>query len=208
MGDRKPTSLQAAIGADQSARALGQTGRAATGAAAGEDGGEAVQLAMFEGSSVFGTLKDADGKPLPSGGRGRPKGSRNRTTQDLIRLISETGRHPIIAMAEIVATPIDVIAKTLGCKKIEAAEYHRKVMSDLAPYVAQKLPQAVQITGANAGMLMIVDTRSQGQIDGLDLVLAKAQGPVEDIEEYQEVSEGDGAASNGEASNGQVKVLK
>jgi hypothetical protein len=72
-----------------------------------------------------------------------------------VKLIESTGRHPILAMAEIVATPIDVIAATLACTRLEAAEYHRKVMSDLAPYVAQRLPLAVQVQGATAGMLVI-----------------------------------------------------
>lgn len=145
MGAEKDSGLRSALDLDRKAKAL---------AADGRDQGEPGLLDLFAGTSVFGHVKEPNKDRRPVGG-GRPKGAINRTTRDLVKLIEATGRHPIIAMAEIVATPIDVIAATLGCSPLEAAEYHRKVMSDLAPYVAQKLPTAVQISGANAGVLVV-----------------------------------------------------
>jgi hypothetical protein len=182
-------------------RDLAENGRPVSPGADGSDQGEdadAVQHELFAGSSVFGTVVGADFKSVPTGGRGRPKGSRSRSTQQLIKLISETGRHPVLAMAEIVSTPIDAIARTLGCTKLEAAEYHRKVMSDLAPYVAQRLPQAVQISGANAGMLMInLGGNMDEALRGLDMKVVDhvADDATED-EENQEVSGDDGATSH------------
>jgi hypothetical protein len=186
---------------DQGVRDLAENGRPVSPGADGSDQGEdadAVQHELFAGSSVFGTVVGADFKSVPTGGRGRPKGSRSRSTQQLIKLISETGRHPVLAMAEIVSTPIDAIARTLGCTKLEAAEYHRKVMSDLAPYVAQRLPQAVQISGANAGMLMInLGGNMDEALRGLDMKVVDhvADDATED-EENQEVSGDDGATSH------------
>lgn len=144
--------LSGALQLDQAAIDLAKVG-----AAGGENGAdrEAEQLGLFSAGSVFGEIRMPDGEKIPRTGPGRPRGSANRTTRDLVKLIERSGRNPILAMAEIVATPIDVIASTLGCTRLEAAEYHRKVMGDLAPYVAQKLPTAVQIQGANAGMLVI-----------------------------------------------------
>jgi len=144
-----------------------------------------IQLPMFREQSVFGKVVTPEGHVVKRSGPGRPRGSQNRTTRDLVRLIEATGRNPILAMAEIVATPIDVIARTLGCKKIEAAEYHRKVMSDLAPYVAQKLPTAVQLSGANAGML-VVNLGGDQQALGLQMALAARQI---DIEQNQALSD-------------------
>lgn len=162
----------------------------------------AEQLSMFSGSSVFGTIKEPDGREHKLGGPGRPRGP-SRVTRELVKLIEATGRHPILAMAEIVATPIDVIAKTLGCKKIEAAEYHRKVMSDLAPYVAQRLPLAVQVQGANAGMLVINLGGPIGeQAKGLDMrVVSGIQIEGEKLNEINEADE----PSHDEPSHGEAK---
>lgn len=203
MADRKPTALQAAIGADDGARELAENG------AAGDQGEDAenVQHDLFAGSSVFGTVLDADFKPVATGGRGRPKGSKSRTTQQLIKLISETGRHPVLAMAEIVSTPIDAIARTLSCTKLEAAEYHRKVMSDLAPYVAQRLPQAVQISGANAGMLMInLGGNMDEALRGLDFkVVDHVAEPDDEDEENQGLSADDNKPSHDMPSHDEDK---
>jgi hypothetical protein len=169
---------------------------------------EEIQLGLFSGGSVFGTIRTPEGGELARSGPGRPRGSRNRTTRDLVKLIEGHGRHPVIAMAEIVATPIDVLAKTLGCKKIEAAEYHRKVMADLAPYVAQKLPTAVQVQGANAGLLVIntgapVD---KAAIVGLAMqVVQGGQWPLIDGEENQGVSGETGDPSHAAPSHGEGK---
>lgn len=203
MSDRKPSAAAAAVGADNGVRDLAENGAAG---GQGEDA-DGVQHELFAGSSVFGQVLGADFKPIATGGRGRPKGSRSRTTQQLIKLISETGRHPVLAMAEIVSTPIDVIARTLGCTKLEAAEYHRKVMSDLAPYVAQRLPQAVQISGANAGMLMInLGGNMDEALRGLDMRVVEHVADDEgDSEENQKVSDDDGAPSHGSPSHDEDK---
>jgi hypothetical protein len=191
------SGVRGALKLDDAARSL-----ALQNAAANPD---VDQLGLFEGSSVFGTLTMGTTKVIPNS-KGRPKGSPNRTTADLVKLIQATGRHPLLAMAEIVATPIDVIAATLGCKKLEAAEYHRKVMSDLAPYVAQRQPQALQIEGANAGMLHLIVgmAATGGEVGGfgLDLTLSAQSEPVTiENEQNQGLSENDSAASNDQPSN-------
>jgi hypothetical protein len=123
-------------------------------------------------------------------------------------------------MAEIVATPISVLAQSLGCKPIEAAEFWRKVASDLAGYVHQKLPTAVQVSGANAGMLVIMPRGMEGGTAGLDLRLAAHDGQgrvqvldlnalpsAEDLanEENQGLSSNDDASSHGEPSHDKGK---
>lgn len=145
---------------------------------------EDVQLALFEGSSVFGTLR-VEGQRIVPNGRGRPRGSVNRTTADMVKLIQSTGRHPLLAMAEIVATPINVIAETLGCTMLEAATYHRQVMSDLAPYVAQRMPLALQVEGANAGTLNLVINAVAGAAAGLGMTLADEAHIIGNDEETQ-----------------------
>ena len=196
MSREKGRAIEGELGLDQAARDLAHNG----------DGEGEVQLSIFREQSVFGTIRTPDGGEIRRSGPGRPRGSKNRTTTDLIRLIETTGRHPILAMAEIVATPIEVIAKTLGCSKAVAAEYHRKVMADLAPYVAQKLPTAIQLQGGNAGMLVIntgapVD---QAAIVGLAMKLTSGEVklPVIDHEENQALSGDDDAPSHDAPSHG------
>lgn len=198
MSGKAEGGLRGALELDQAARQLASDldrGRAAA-AKSGEagdgapgapgDGGadpDAAQLGLFAGESVFGQIRRPDGVNLPRSGPGRPRGSTNRTTRDLVKLITATGKHPLLAMAEIVSTPIDVIAATLCCTRLEAAEYHRKVMSDLAPYVGQKMPTAVQIAGANAGLLVINLGGPLGEAaKGLDMRLIEGEAQPVDFQ--------------------------
>lgn len=167
---------------------------------------EAAQLGLFAGESVFGRIRMPGGETVRSG-PGRPRGSTNRSTRDLVKLIEAIGKNPIMAMAEIVATPIDVIAATLGCKKVEAAEYHRKVMSDLAPYVAQKLPTAVQVQGANAGLLMINTGAplDQAALQAIAREIVAGAWPAIEHEENQALSENETEPSHGAPSHAEDK---
>lgn len=191
MASKPDAGLRAAIDLDQAASDLDKGRAAGLGNGAAAVDADAEQLGLFSGS-VFGTLRKATGEPIRSG-PGRPRGSLNRSTRDLVKLIESRGKNPLLAMAEIVATPIDVIAATLGCKRIEAAEYHRKVMSDLAPYLAQKLPTAVQISGANAGMLVINLGRPVEAVQGLDMTLIEGEAvDLGEDEKPNEINEGEG----------------
>lgn len=172
--------------------------------AADAENGAAEQAELFPGSSVFGMLKMPEGREPPRSGPGRPRGSRNRRTLDLADYATKLGGNPVLRMIEIVATPIDVIAKTLGCKLIEAAEYHRKVMSDLGPYIEQKLPTAVQLQGANAGMLVINLGGPVGQqAVGLDITLINQNSAdaarIIEHEENQALSDDAGSAPHDDA---------
>lgn len=199
MAGKSEGGLPEALQLDQAARDL--VNERAGGSEKGADTA-AEQLGLFSSRSVFGEIKEPDGRVHQAVGPGRPRGP-SRVTRDLVKLIESTGRHPILAMAEIVATPIDVIAKTLGCKKIEAAEYHRKVMSDLAPYVAQRLPLAVQVQGANAGMLVINLGGAVG--DGaIGLNLKPVEGIQIEGEKLNEIN-GDDAQSHDSQSHGEAK---
>jgi len=197
--------LKDALQLDRAAADLVQ-GRAAGAETGAPGGGDAAaeQLALFSAGSVFGQIK-VPGEPiLPRTGPGRPRGSINRTTKDLVKLIEATGRHPLLAMAEIVAMPIDIIAATLGCKKIEAAEYHRKVMADLAPYVAQKMPTMIQPVGANAGYLIINTGAPVGPgAAGLDITVI--DGEQANVLISLDADESEAATSHGDASHGEAK---
>lgn len=192
--------LKDALALDQAARDL-ETGSAAA-AETGAADADAGQLGLFASSHPLGELKRPGGE-IVRAGPGRPRGSLNRSTRDLVKLITARGKHPLLGLAEIVATPVDVLAATLGCKRIEAAEYQRKCRADLLPYVSQKLPTAIQIEGGNAGMLVINLGGALGEAaKGLDMKLIDA---VPEAEENQSLSEDDAAQSHGDASHDEAK---
>ena len=195
MGE-KLTGAAKALNLDERARAL-----AVQNAAADPEGD---QLGLFEGSSVFGTIVVGTDRIVPNG-RGRPKGSQNKSTAELVKYLQSKGRHPLVGLAEIVATPIDVLARTLGCEKLEAAEFWRKCAGELAPYMAQKQPMALQVEGANAGTLNLVVGVNVGGDGGgqfgLTATLATAQAAIIEHEQNQALSEGEAAASNSAPSN-------
>lgn len=121
---------------------------------------DAVQADMFAEAPVLGRLvcRDDQGvkQPLPKrAGPGRPPGARNRTTRQMIDMITGRYGHPLMRLAELASTPIEVLADTFGCSLLEAAEFSRKCQNDLAPYVAQRLPQLHQIEQVTAGALII-----------------------------------------------------
>lgn len=175
----------------------------------GEAGADEVQEDLFADSAALPTLlvPKTDGSyghdTLERRGPGRPKGSRNLKTRQLVELVTQKYGHPVLRMAELAATPIPILAKTLGMSMADAAEYHRKLQNDLAPYVAQKLPQMHQIDNSTVGMLMINLGGQAGGMNtsefGIPLQLSGDQGEAieakENIEENQEVEEADAAQS-------------
>lgn len=127
--------------------------------------------------------------------RGRPAGSKNRRTEEWARFILSQRRSPLLFMAEICATPLADLARTMACTKLEAAEFARKCASDLAPYLHQRQPQAIAVEGANAGMLTIIQFGAPG---GPDL---GAFGLAMQVQQNQGVSEAIEDASHGDASH-------
>lgn len=205
MAGKPDGGVREVLGLDQAADDLVQA------RAAGAENAEPAQVELFPGQTVWGEVRMPNGRgEPPRTGPGRPRGSRNRRTQDLADYAARLGGNPIIKLIEIVATPIDVIAATLACSKIEAAEYWRKCADSVAPYIEQKLPTAVQLQGANAGMLVINLGGPVGeQAVGLDLRVLAANYAESDRliehEQNQALSGDDAEASHGEASHGEGK---
>lgn len=72
-------------------------------------------------------------------GRGRPAGAENRTTRDLRAFLGATYRHPLVTLARIQAQDPLELARTLGCKPMEALDRITRAAEALAPYMAGKL---------------------------------------------------------------------
>lgn len=126
---------------------------------------EVVQAGLFEELETCETgALDAPSPlsaALPSAGRkvGRPKGSKNRRTEAVTAWLLTQHRHPLSVMMEAYSRSPIQFAADIGLQPDpETGLYSNDLLVDLvklqlrmaeacAPYVAQKLPQAVQVEG-------------------------------------------------------------
>ncbi len=90
---------------------------------------------------------------------GRRPGSRNRRTEATVRWLLSQHRHPLQVMAEAYSMSTAELAARIGLKVGEDGVYANETLLELfklqvrmaealAPYVAQRLPQAVTVEGA------------------------------------------------------------
>ena len=82
--------------------------------------------------------------------KGRPAGSRNRRTEATVRWLLSQHRHPLAVMAEIYSMTPVALAAQLGVEAtddtiLELFKLQLRMAEAVAPYVAQRLPQAVTL---------------------------------------------------------------
>ena len=92
------------------------------------------QLRLFGGP----TPSAHAGGPLKS--KGRPKGSRNKATEDFVRFITSQYGTPGEVLARTYARPVRELAAELGCSLKEAHELRMKAADALMPYMHSKRP--------------------------------------------------------------------
>lgn len=126
------------------------------------DMGEIVQAGLFEELEPCETgALDAPSPlsaALPSAGRrpGRPKGSKNRRTEAVTAWLLQQHRHPLAVMMEAYSMAPADFARSIGITAPDAdtlldiVKLQLRMAEAVAPYVAQKLPQAVQVEGGAA----------------------------------------------------------
>lgn len=147
---------------------------------------------------LFGALPaDPDGAgelELPAGprGRGRPPGSRNRSTDEWARFLLTRYRSPLIGLAEIAqATPAELQAALAvegkpdeGVTLPEALRLIMQAAATLAPYLHQKQPTAIDAGGAGMLTLIIQKGDGGGVGEGARIIPADAED-AEEVEENQ-----------------------
>lgn len=174
--------------------------------------GAEAALARWQGApevqqgSLFGAdPAEPDGigelAPAPRG-RGRPPGSRNKSTEDWSRFLLTRYRSPLIGLAEIAqATPAALQQELGGAPDSEGKggvtlpECLRIIMSAqqaLAPYLHQKQPTALDAGGAGLFTLVIEGGGGSDGGEGVRII------PHEETEEKQAVSAPLAARSDGE----------
>ncbi len=80
-------------------------------------------------------------------GPGRPAGSRNKRTEAWTSFLLSNYRSPLEALAQIVAARVEDLAARLDCKRVEAFKLQIMAAKELAPYLHQKQPVALDIQG-------------------------------------------------------------
>lgn len=126
------------------------------------DMAEVVQAGLFEElepcetgnltapSPLAAALSSAPRKP------GRPKGSKNRRTEAVTAWLLTQHRHPLSVMMEAYSMSPADFAKAIGIASpdsdtlLDIVKLQLRMAEAVAPYVAQKLPQAVQVEGGAA----------------------------------------------------------
>ena len=164
---------------------------AAGGAAAAGDAAVAADLAAE--SADFAARMGLQALDLPAARRGRPRGSKNRAPEQTRALIRQMGGDPLLAAAQIVAGGPALVMR-LACQAhqdicgswpkeplkamppAQAVDQWRKVVEFLAPYLGQKLPLDVNITGSGWEGLQVAIFAGQAEAAGPDL----ADGAVRD----------------------------
>jgi hypothetical protein len=125
-------------------------------------------------------------KSGPQGGR--PKGARNRSTEEIRRYVLATRKHPLIAMADMWSRTPKQLAEEMGLYEEvrvgvgegatteqrlatgEAAKLQLQAMTAALPYLAQKMPIEIATKGDRRGVMVLGDFNvTQVAIDGLPL---------------------------------------
>lgn len=102
---------------------------------------------------------------------GRPPGARNKRLDEVARQVRERLGDPLLQQVAVATMPLEQLM-ALGLKPLEALQEKRLSAATVLPYIEQKRPIAVDVTGRQVVHLSIEIGADQGQqnqevIDGL-----------------------------------------
>lgn len=157
--------------------------------------------------------------PAERRGPGRPKGSRNRSTQEWRDFVLSRHRSPLVQLAEIAEATPEELARAWGLYRYEyfqgvrvaqsldtGAAAARKVeaMRALLPYLHQAQPQAVAVTGEQRAVIVVggsvaMQPGYEGRMAGGGLpILLEAEGDGDGAgEQNQGVADASASGSDG-----------
>lgn len=116
------------------------------------DGAEQLPLAGLPLAA-----KGAELQATPERERGTRKGVPNKRTQAWVDFILSRYQSPLVALAETMSRPVTELCAELACTRLEAFQLQIRAMSELAPYLHQKLPQALSIEAASGVALLNIN---------------------------------------------------
>lgn len=110
-------------------------------------------------------------------GVGRPPGALNKRTSDWTDHILANYQSPLVFLAKTFSRPVELLAAELGASKADAFALQIDAAKNLAPYVHQKQPLAVNVDGRGVIQLILETPGEAGAAGQLDA----GSGPLLDI---------------------------
>ena len=133
-------------------------------------------------------------------GRGRPAGAKNKNTQEWRDFLLARYTSPLEGLAWVCNVPVNELASMLGTTRLEAFKLQITAMKELAPYVHQKMPQALDL--GDKGLINLVLNTLPASVAAVG---DQAKGMIIEVlnesEQNQIFSRADIKNSNGSTSN-------
>jgi len=112
------------------------------------------QLELLPLTQAGASVSGAENLAPSVRGAGRPVGSKNKNTEAWRDYILSRYQSPLVALAETYSRSAKELSKELGCPVVKAFEIQISAAKELAPYVHQKMPIAVD--AGNGGLISLV----------------------------------------------------
>lgn len=129
-------------------------------------------------------------------GRGRPPGARNRRTSEMVAYVERVLGEPLLVKAvRLVGADVKLLARGLGCSRLEAAKLQMQALLGALPYLHQRLPLAVDVQARQAVSLAVhLGVAVEGE--SLDEAVERAATVLDLVPEgtvqYQQLSDDEG----------------
>lgn len=119
----------------------------------------------ISGKENCGTAQDLGGNVVVPGSPGlgdsekktpgRPKGARNRSTEEWRQFFLKTHKSPLVALGDLYCKPLDKLRQELNCDRLEAFKLQLAAAQAVLPYVHQKQPLAIEDKSGNIPVINI-----------------------------------------------------
>lgn len=86
---------------------------------------------------------------------GRPKGARNRSTEEWRRYFLSKHKSPLMVLGELYNKPLEELKDELKCERLEAFKLQLSAAQAVLPYVHQKQPLAIEDKSGNIPVINI-----------------------------------------------------
>lgn len=124
---------------------------------------EAEQLEMWK-LPVPDPRGDDTAREVARRGPGRPKGSKNKRTEDWTDFILRHYPSPLEALARIYSMSAQQLADELKCTRLEAIKVQASAAMALLPYMHSKQPIAVEIDSKGVVTLVVTGAQPGDQV--------------------------------------------
>lgn len=123
--------------------------------------------------------------PAPATG-GRPAGAVDRKAAEWRAFMLARYRSPLVVLAETYSRDVRLLARELGCTRLEAFQLQLRAAQEAAPYLHSKAPASLQVEGAAVAPIVV------GVTPGMAARLGVAAGPVIEVVENQAPGDDEG----------------